>query len=113
MITSPKRRSPKATIPKVAVERAMLVLQQLPPKPQPTPATSITATSKRSSRASASVNPLVKSTRSSTKNSIVAALNATAIAEKKAFLNRKIKDVISVLLDDSPPQIKKTRKTKT
>ncbi|MBD2462865.1 hypothetical protein H6G89_17635 [Oscillatoria sp. FACHB-1407] len=103
MITTPKRRSPKATIPKIAIERATLVLQQLPPKPKP-----ISSTAAKRERASAHA---AKPPRSAGKTSIVAALNATAIAEKKAFLNRKIKDVISVLLDESPPK-KKTRKTK-
>lgn len=85
------------------IERATLALQQLPAKPKP-PQTI--------SRVSASARRNRSANRVTADSALVTALSATAIAEKKAFLNRKIRDVVSVLLDDSPTKKKKERSKK-
>jgi hypothetical protein len=85
------------------IERATLALQQLPAKPRP-PQTI--------SRVSASARRTRSAKRPTSDSALVSALSETAIAEKKAFLNRKIRDVVSVLLDDAPKK-KKERRRKT
>lgn len=105
MTPTSKRRSPRATVSKIAIEKATLVLQQLPAKPNATPKT-LKTTTQRSTRNS------VQAPARSAKMSLATALSKTAIADKKAFLNRKINDVISVLLDDAPPKAKKKARKK-